>query len=154
MAPRNAENKQKFVSTGWSKDTDDGLHMEANKGADDGITRITASVKGTHGEKGFWFSKTPEAWEKFLQLVPDIEAGISDYYETRAMLREIEAHNAIREEKLAKLNASKDLFPVEAFNAAMAKLNAEYPKRTVEDVRKAKVAAPVGDNQTEEENQE
>ncbi len=153
MAPRNAD-KQKFVPTGWNRDTDDGLHMEANKGADDGVTRITASVKGEHGEKGFWISKTPEAWAKFLEVVPDIEAGINDFYETRAMIREIEAGNAQRAEKLAALKGAEQFMSAEAFKGALAKLDHDFPHRTLEGVRKAKTHAAVveGDNQTEEEN--
>src|SRR5262245_6476067 len=132
MAAKANAKGQDFIPTGWSYDTEDGLHMEANKGAVDGIIRVAASVKGAHGEKGFWRSGTVESWHKFLASIPDIENGLNDYTETRAAMAEIDRGNALRQEKLSKLEGSREFMTPDQFKAAMAKLDAEYPKRSVE----------------------
>lgn len=138
---------QNYLPTGFTFDTDDGLHAEANKGELDGIVRIAVSMKGSHGERGFWRSGTVESWHKFLQAVPDIEAAINSYVETSAALKEIEAHNAIRQEKLSKLEGSREFMTPDAFKAALAKLDADYPKRSVEDLKKKPApVAPTGED--------
>lgn len=136
MAPRNTGEKQAFVPTGWTFDTADGLHMEANKGMSDGLVRVTASVKGSHGDRGFWISKAPEAWDKFINVFDDIRAGLNDYVETSAAMAEIEKANIVRNDKLAKLEASREFLTADQFKAALVKLDTDYPKRSVADIRK------------------
>jgi len=147
MAPKANVKGQDFIPTGWNFDTADGVHMEANKGAVDGIIRITASMKGAHGERGFWRAGTVESWNKFLQAIPDIETGLNDYSETSAAMAEIERGNALRNAKLSQLQGAQEFMGPEAFKAALAKLDREYPKRSVEDVRKAKThVVPSGED--------
>jgi hypothetical protein len=145
MAAMQKAKGQGFIATGWTYDTEDGLHMEANKGEVDGIIRLTASVKGSHGERGFWRAGTVESWDKFLQAIPDIQAGLNDYAETSAAMAEIERSNAVRQSKLAKLEGSREFMDEKTFKDALAKLDKEYPKRSIEDVRKAKVT-PSGED--------
>lgn len=123
-----AKVEQTYIQTGWTQDTEDGLHMEATKGSVDGKIRITASVKGAHGEPGFWISKSPESWDKFVSVLPDIETGIASFHETRAAIAELEAKNELRRAALAKVEMAREFLAPEAFKAALAKVDHDYPE--------------------------